>query len=230
MIKEIKDFIFYLTIIFIVILSALIIHNLFKTQKYFTETSSYDFQAEINSYKDDEVYEENISSARTKLQNLRNNLNNGVSYSGECLDNIEDVIDYSYKFNHPVGENRKELINYWVELTAETENRMAFLNYSHIRSTCFTEENTATDFKNDISMLMGKNRDYYDMKINSYRNQFFLDGNINNLASDLYKYVAVSDVETLHNLDRSSINMEIKDTQTEYINDILDYLGGTYEK
>ena len=122
---EIKKVVLGLLILYVAVFSGLFIKQAYKFNKQMNQKINFETK---------EYYEEFIKESRAKVQQYRTLSTTNEQLS--CLNEVEKMIDISYKNQHPKAKTYIELMDEYYNKTEEEK----FYNYYNIKNECKFEQ------------------------------------------------------------------------------------------
>ena len=206
---EIKKVVLGLLILYVAVFSGLFIKQAYKFNKQMNQKINFETK---------EYYEEFIKESRAKVQQYRTLSTTNEQLS--CLNEVEKMIDISYKNQHPKAKTYIELMDEYYNKTEEE----TFYNFQNIKNVCKFEQKNI-DSGEIIKKFVGSIAILEEEFVNSrmmYNIDITFDDHImNKMATPSYDNI------------RERTNQTTRDyvikNEIELIELVLDLVGGDYE-
>ena len=215
--KEFKGFIFYFTIVFIIVCSFLIISIHKNTEKAMNKTLIFETDTEFKQF---------ISNSRLTLGFYK--LKARTTGRIECLNEVEKAIDYIDKMQNQGDKTYKELyIKYYADIWSPRE--IESLNYSNIVDKCgisIKEDKTKLPIVRAALMyttlLQIDAQKYFDSNTDKFYSY--------SVVKKIFDLIAVPDYETLLKKSKYDIPSQMELLGKDYITGILELVGDNNEE
>ena len=206
---EIKKVVLGLLILYVAVFSGLFIKQAYKFNKQMNQKINFETK---------EYYEEFIKESRAKVQQYRTLSTTNEQLS--CLNEVEKMIDISYKNQHSKAKTYIELMDEYYNKTEEE----TFYNFQNIKNVCKFEQKNI-DSGEIIKKFVGSIAILEEEFVNSrmmYNIDITFDDHImNKMATPSYDNI------------RERTNQTTRDyvikNEIELIELVLDLVGGDYE-
>lgn len=207
---QIKKVVLGLLILYVSFFSFLFISQSYK----FNKLMNQEIEIETKEY-----YEKFVNESRSKVQNYRILSTNSEQI--KCLDEVEKMIDFSYKKQHPKATNYVGLMNEYYNKPEEER----FYNLSNVLHFCKLRRNTA-NLDNIFASVMGN--------IAIIEENFMNSNNKYQISFEfgfVFKEYEISQqaIDKLKSKNKMSLRDQVIRNEIVLIEEVLELVGEDYE-
>lgn len=206
---EIKKVVLGLLILYVTIFSFLFIRQSYKFNKQMNQKINFETKV---------YYEEFISESRAKVQKYK-----ALSTTNEqltCLNEIDKIINISYKNQHPKATTYKELIDEYYNKTEEER----LYNYQKLSQTCKLSDRT-TNTQDIIKHTLG-NMAIIEEEFIKVKTMYQIDIK---LKDDWFNTLALPALDGIKENSEQSLRGRFIRNEINFIQKVLDLVGEDYE-